>query len=122
MTIDSLFLCVTFDLWTHLSELFKGELVAGLSQLLDDLSDPVARQRQVSGLEKLGELILANKPIVVHIWKRDGKVRGQTESITLILFNIVFIQETCESFTEYAFKPGSSFIDRKCDFFLVLKG
>lgn len=63
---------------TDLGEIVEGELVAGLGQLLDDLSDPVARQRQVGGPEKLGELGLADEAIVVHIWRKDGKVRGRT--------------------------------------------
>lgn len=58
---------LTFDLWTHLSELFKGELVAGLGQLLDNLSDPVARQWQVRHPEKLRELVLADVSVVVDI-------------------------------------------------------
>lgn len=66
-------MCLTFDLRTDLSELVEAELLAGLGHLLDDLSDPVAGQRQVSGPEKLGELVLADEAVVVHVWKRTER-------------------------------------------------
>lgn len=62
-----------FTWWTDLGELLEGELLAGLGHLLDDLADPVARQRQVSDLEELGELILADEAVVVDVWKRRGQ-------------------------------------------------
>lgn len=56
----------------HFNELFKGELVAGLGQLLDDLSDPVARQLQISGSEQHCEFSFTDEPVIIHIWKRRG--------------------------------------------------
>lgn len=65
-----MFLSVTFDLGPHLSELIKGELVAGLGELLDDLSDPVPGQSQVGGFEELSEFVFADESTVVHVWIR----------------------------------------------------
>lgn len=68
---------MAFDLLTDLSELVKGELAAALGQLLNDLSDLVAGQRQVCGLEELIKFLFADVSIVVHIWERTGsKVTG----------------------------------------------
>lgn len=55
------------DPGTDLGELLEAEVLAGL---LDDLSDPVAGQRQVRGSEKFGELVFADETAVVHVWKR----------------------------------------------------
>lgn len=52
----------------YLSELLKGEPVAGFGQLLDDLSDLVSRQSQVSSPEELIELLFADEAVAVHVW------------------------------------------------------
>lgn len=58
------------DPGTDLGELLEAEVLAGLGHLLDNLSDPVAGQRQVRGSEKFGELVFADEAAVVHVWKR----------------------------------------------------
>lgn len=65
----------TFDPGTDLSELLEAEVLAGLGHFLDDLSDPVAGQRQVRGSEKFRELVFADEAVVVDVWKRTE--RGQ---------------------------------------------
>lgn len=57
-----------------LGELLKGEAVAGFGQLLDHLPDLVSGQSQVGGPEQLVELIFADEPVAVHVWRRDEKV------------------------------------------------
>lgn len=75
----------------HLSEVLEGELVAGLGQLLDDLSDSVSWQRQVSSSEQLIELVLTDEPVVVHVWRRRGQ---RSNSGTRLSYRrpIIFIQ------------------------------
>lgn len=52
---------------SDLRELVKGQLVTARHQVLDDLSDSVARQAEVGGLEQMVELVFADETIVVHV-------------------------------------------------------
>lgn len=76
----------TFDLWAHLSEVLEGELVAGLGQLLDDLSDSVSGQRQVGSSEQLRELVLTDEAVVVHVCRRRGQRSTEQNTITLLIW------------------------------------